>query len=1348
MRALTDTRIELPGYELMHPLGEGASGVVYQARQRSTGQSVAVKLLRTADGSQGEGRDRLEARFAREMQLCAQLHHPHIVRLLDQGRSLAGQLYAVFEFVPGATLGDLILRQGALSAPLAGDLMLQVLDALATAHAAGIVHRDLKPMNIMASWSGTRLHAKVLDFGLGVIAPVLGQSAARDLTLSSEILGTPRYCAPEQLRGSPPTVKSDLYAWGLTLLECLTGVAAVQGTTLAEVHHQHLSAGDVPLPPALLQHPLGALLRGVLRKDPKSRGPSAVELYERAKAINWSGLVGSLKGEGRHDAGAAALDATSVAGATQERRQITMLGFCVEATASASSVPDTEAQEEWLRHQVDRCHDTCMAYGGYPAGTFGTMRLVYFGYPLANDGAARHAARACLALLAQIAEDMQPFENFNGVRLTARAALHTTVVVARTGQVPMGIEATALARLMLQGEPGQVCVSEGARRLLEGNFGLREDRDLATGAARCFIEGAQDALVAGRVESPVEDDCWVGRQHELAALVDLWHAVKRGETRVGGVQIVGEAGIGKSRLTMALCEQVRRERGTAWVLHCLPEQRSSALYPFLRWLRTWLQPSGEAGPGASPVERLQTLVAGSKMSVAEVVPILGSWLGLPLPPSLARLPHAPGRQKKIAIDSLIQLLFKLAGGPLMLVVEDVHWIDPTSRELLDRLLADDGAHALGVVLTGRPEEDHRPLLDTLVLQGLGAEDATELVQRLSKVDTLTAPALARLVARAEGNPLYLSELARAQGRLGGRGAPDLEAAQGVPASLRDVLVQTLDRVGSAKETAQLAAAMGREFDHALLRAASARQGPELQNDLNELVAAGVVERRPASEGGVYAFRHVLIRDAAYDSLTRESRQVMHSRIADALLQQPQIRPADVAHHHAGAGVYDQAVAYATDAARTALERSLHEETRALCKQALSWNGVRADSSFERAQAELALNRILLPALSALRGLGSPELLALSERDAALIELVSKQRPADSELAHSEQNWREECLAFQATHFGGDCARTIAMGEALLGRIKAKGERQAQLHVLPLLAQAHHWAGDLATAETRFHEALDLYAPDEDREMWIEHVLDPRCQALFLLSHALAYGGRIDEARRCIADCSSWARELGCVNAQDGGVFFGALTDYLCNDRQAIDDAAAAHQAAHANATEDQWLVAGWRMVFDWSQGRTAHTRGFIEGSLSAGYGGAMCWFEVMLAETEISQGLVDDGIQRLRQSIDRCERNGEVATLPIQYMVLADGLILAEGGMRAATEQHFRTALDISRRHGSDWLGLRVASAYAAALERQDRREDARRVLEPLTSRITQGRRTPVFRQACIQLQALCETAAMAMPPA
>lgn len=283
-------------YVILEELGSGGFATVYKARQVSTGQHVAMKVL-ALDGTQPISPESRLERFKREMMLCAELHHPNIVPLIDTGETRDGRVFVVFALVPGQTLSHVLLAEGALEPAEALHLMGQVIDAISCAHAKGIVHRDLKPQNIMLASTGARRNALVVDFGIGTVAQGRGFADLQRVTQTGEYVGTPAYSAPEQLRSEPPSLASDLYSWGLILIECLTGHPALDTTRGHEVVHRQLSADPVPLPVGLEGTGLGSLLSLVTQKDPGERRTTAEAVFLALQEIRAGQLPakGALK---------------------------------------------------------------------------------------------------------------------------------------------------------------------------------------------------------------------------------------------------------------------------------------------------------------------------------------------------------------------------------------------------------------------------------------------------------------------------------------------------------------------------------------------------------------------------------------------------------------------------------------------------------------------------------------------------------------------------------------------------------------------------------------------------------------------------------------------------------------------------------------------------------------------------------------------------------------------------------------------------------------------------------------------------------------------------------------------
>ena len=276
----------IAGYELQEKIGEGGGGFVYKAIQQSTGQFVAVKILKE-NLTTNELLVHRKARFELETQICAEINHPNIVRLLDKGMTSDQIPFAVFELVSGTTLKDYIMLQQGLSPQVTGQIMLQVMEALVFAHGKGIVHRDLKPHNIMVEQEGDQIDVKVLDFGIGALADDHHNLDTEASVPIHEVVGTPLYSAPEQLRGEPPTLKSDLYAWGLIFLECLTGQPVVSGHSTAVVIQEQLSSKKIQIPVSLQQHALSDLLGGVLTKDTDQRYADGAAIVRTLSAMDY-----------------------------------------------------------------------------------------------------------------------------------------------------------------------------------------------------------------------------------------------------------------------------------------------------------------------------------------------------------------------------------------------------------------------------------------------------------------------------------------------------------------------------------------------------------------------------------------------------------------------------------------------------------------------------------------------------------------------------------------------------------------------------------------------------------------------------------------------------------------------------------------------------------------------------------------------------------------------------------------------------------------------------------------------------------------------------------------------------
>jgi TOMM system kinase/cyclase fusion protein len=1155
--ALLSDQPFIPEYRLLHLLGEGGGGSVFKAQQISTGQTVALKLLRATDVRQG----RMVARFERETRLCAQLHHPHIVTLLDKGQAANRQLFAVFEYVPGETLKDLLIRKGALPALEAGDLMGQVLDALACAHAQGIAHRDLKPQNIMISATGTRRHVKVLDFGIAAFIPERQKADYRNLTMTSEMMCSPSYSAPEHLRGEPPTVKIDLYAWGLLFIECLTGRPAIEGITLADIFHQQLSSGEVPLPPALVGHPLADLLRRALRKNPQERAESAAALYLDFQKINLANIVGDLTAHLNRAPGQTTQAMASAItqeyspgqfGLAYQQQQITVLSCTLNVVTLLGADTELEVLEALQRDQLSSCSDNALRYGGHLAGSLGNSLMFYFGYPHIAEDDARRCARTALALSSQVRR-RNALLAAQGFRLDIQIGIHTGMVRILPGYLPVGITPNTALQLERLAAPASVLVSATSRKILNQHLEFGDDgQDIEKndGERLTYFEmlGEHKAEAAFLLRSGHVAHGMIGRESELAQLHQAWTLAKNGQGQARLLQ--GEAGIGKSRLAYEFCLAVRQAGAVGCEVRCLPEYQNNALHPMLSMLKSHLHLHQETAPQEA-VLRLQNALQQVGATLEWVLPILCSWLALPIPADYPPLQFSPERQKNLLLDALQRLILQFGHGqPLLLLIEDLHWIDQTSLELLARIIEQAPHQSVLLLLSTRPGfRCSWPTVRTLTLARLPEAVAGQLVTTLIGGKPIDPAALHRLCERTDGVPLFVEELTRMlldnQLLVEQCGVYQLDArfeTSDIPITLRDLLSARLARLGAAKDTAQLAAAIGREFDYALLAEVALSDQGTLQTDLEQLIAADLIYRQRRVQGDSYIFRHALIRDAAYDAMPKIIREQTHARIARQMEDAPEAdikrNLAQLARHFALALVYDRAVGYGTRAAQTFLERALAEDAIKLGEMVQGWIGKLPQP--EQRPLEIDISRVLTNALMSKFGWADERVKQQTEHALRLVDGSNDAQQALPTL------W---AMAFYH-HVAGHRSTVRTLTAQLFGLAEQSNDQGLlvacnTMHGIALWIDGRHQPAVLA-----LQQVLHDYDPAQHAHHGYVLGLDSRVWAMAGLGSInwfmqLDDAASFDQARAAVA----YARELNHIPSLGVALMYQAFNYQYADDRE-------------------------------------------------------------------------------------------------------------------------------------------------------------------------------------------------------
>ena len=635
-----------------------------------------------------------------------------------------------------------------------------------------------------------------------------------------------------------------------------------------------------------------------------------------------------------------------------ERRQVTILFSDLVGSTALSARMDPEDLREVISAYQKCIAETVQRFGGFVAKYMGDGVLVYFGYPQAHEDDGERAVRAGLELVAAISA-LKTHEP-----LQTRVGIATGMVVvgdligsgASQEQAIVGETPNLAARLQGIAEPNSVVIAESTRKLLGNLFDVEDlgaqDLKGIGGLVRAWavlrpasVESRFEALHASGLTE------LVGREEELELLLRRWSRAKSGEGQV--VLLSGEAGIGKSRLTAALMERLAGEPHTRLRYFCSPQHTDSTLYPIIGQME---RAAGLAHGDTTEVklDKLDALLAQTFSSMQDAA-LFADMLSVPNDgryPALELEPH-PRRQKTLAALTE-QVATRSRQKPVLMILEDAHWADPTSLEVFDLVVDLVARRPLLLVVTARPEFQPlwlgQPHVTALSISRLTQRDVEAMIDRVVGNKLLPASIRQDIIERTDGIPLFVEEMTKAVLEAESEGAAERaiavapSPALAVPASLHASLMARLDRLGPAKEVAQIGAAIGREFSHALLAAVTYKTEAKLHLALDHLMAAGLLFRQGTPPHATYLFKHALIRDAAYSTLLREPRRALHAGIAETLEVQfteiAENQPEILARHLTEAGRTERAVEQWLKAGRRAAGRSAYVEAIAHFKQGL------------------------------------------------------------------------------------------------------------------------------------------------------------------------------------------------------------------------------------------------------------------------------------------------------------------------------------------------------------------------------------------------------------------------------
>lgn len=1035
-----------------------------------------------------------------------------------------------------------------------------------------------------------------------------------------------------------------------------------------------------------------------------------------------------------------------------ERRQLTVMFCDLVGSTALSTILDPEELHDLIRTYHKTCADLVLRYEGHVAKYLGDGVMAYFGWPIAHEDAAERSVRAALEMV-QAVKAIRPADP-----LFVRIGLATGPVVvgevmteglAESGLV-VGETPNLAARLQTLAGAGEVVIASATRRLLGNVFSLT---DLGEHTLKGFFrpmqvwrvdavqqaEGRFGAAHGGSQLAPL-----FGREQETALLHLRWRQASAGEGQV--VLIGGQPGIGKSRLVQELRESIK-ERHTSLQYHCSPYRLNSPLHPFIQQLEI---SAGFAvdDTSAQKIEKLETALAKSMSDASEVAPLFAALLSLPTA-SYPPLQISPQKQKEKTLHALVGRIEALTREhPVLMVVEDVHWIDPTSHELLDLLVPRIRTLPMLLVMTYRlealPSWTGEAGVTNLTLNRLGWQEGARIVDSITQGKALPPEVLEELLARTDGVPLFVEELTRSlleSGQLRDEGAHlalnGPLASLTIPASLRDLLMARLDRLGPVKELAQIGACIGREFSHELVARIWNGRDQSLENSLETLVSSGLVARRDSPPGAVYTFKHALVQDAAYDSLLRSRRGELHAMIADALendcAEGAISAPEWLAHHHTQAGHIARAIPLWRDAGMLAVKRVALKEAVAHFQKGLSLIEQLAPSP-ERDSLELSIREPLNAAWTGLRGWATPE--------------VSVNAKAMLKVAEVQGNRRSLLLAmwwlWTSTITQGRIAESSAWVERLLDEGAEDGDIDLRIFGHAMAMVQHFLSGRLAESRQHADQVLALYDP-RHAERWIQltgHDLRTfvevyACQLTWMMGFPEQARLQSDEVRtQAYADAHAF-------NLVWALVFSAYVFAYRREAQEFLERVAEAERVAREHGLAFIYEVAApqARGIGELLMGRHQEAvplfRRGIERWTGTGGNVRIPLIKSALAEAVAMNGDAESALQLVDECLDQIDRPDGQERLWLAEVLRRKGAILMRQNRAEEAEVQLRASIDCARRQGAKSWELRSAITLAKLLSSREDRNGARELLAPIYSWFTEGHDTADLIEARTLLEQL-----------
>jgi len=1015
--------------------------------------------------------------------------------------------------------------------------------------------------------------------------------------------------------------------------------------------------------------------------------------------------------------------------ADAERRQLTVMFCDLVSSTELSSRLDPEDLREVIAAYHGVVTDIVRSLDGFVAKYMGDGVLVYFGYPRAHEEDAERAVRAGLGVVDAVGRLDVKF-----VELKARVGIATGLVVvgdligngSAQEQSVVGETPNLAARLQALADPNAVVIAAGTRRLLGALFeyrdlGVVEVKGIATPVPAWQV--LSPSAVASRFEALRGSalTALVGRDEEIDLLLRRWARAKAGDGQV--VLVSGEPGIGKSRITAELEGRLHAEPHIRLRYFCSPYHQDSALYPFIDQLGRASEFARD-DPPAARLEKLEALLARAEPPDEDVA-LLADLMSLPAADRHPLPNLSAQRKKERTLEALVRQLEGLAHQrPVVIVFEDAHWIDPTSRELLDLTIERLRNLPVLLIITSRPEFQPpwtgQPQVTMVSLNRLDRRDRSALVTEIAGGEALPDAVFEQIVDRTDGVPLFVEELTKSVLE---SGAPLV----GIPATLHDSLMARLDRLASVRRVAQMGAAIGREFSYELVRAVSRLPEDELQASLARLVASELVFQRGTPPDALYAFKHALVQDAAHSSLLRSARQKLHAQIAEALAtQSPELmdtQPEIFAQHYAEAGLIEKSVAFWGKAGRRSFGRSAMAEAAAQFQKGVDELALLPDAP-ERQRQELELRSGLGAVLMAAKGFAAPETGQAYARARELWEQIGS--PSEFlQIPYGQSRYHM---------FRGELDLSQRLNEDLL-RLSRQRNDSAGL-VLGHYSSGCNlmFAGRLAPARFHLEDAIAAYASRSEASLVHQAAVHPQVTSEAFLGNVLFCLGYPDHALARVCAAITEARRLAHPATLATALGFGARVISFSGSSAVVGEWVDEMIAITAGRALAQWnagttIFSGWYRV---QNGEVVEGISLLRRGLTAYRAPGTEMFiphliSLLASACDIA-GQIEEAQNLLDEALQIVDRAGE-RWFEAELNRLKGQLLLRRGHSDAAEELYCK-ALSIAREQEAKMWELRASAGLARLRRDQDRRAEAHDLLAPIYAWFTEGFGTQDLKEA------------------